>query len=40
MDYKAIIEKFYALFKDFLALIGLLDKFEDIEGEVGDILGE
>ena len=39
MDYKALVEKLYDLFKDFLALIGLLDKFEEVEGEVEDILG-
>ena len=39
MDYKALIEKLYDLFKDFLALIGLLEKFEKVEGEVEDILG-
>ena len=39
MDYKAIIEAFYALLKDFLKLIGLEEKFNKVEGEVTDILG-
>ena len=39
MDYKALVAELYDLFKAFLSLIGLLDKFENVEGEVEDILG-
>ena len=31
MDYKALLEKLYELLKDFLALIGLAEKFENVE---------
>ncbi len=38
MDYKALVEKLYDLFRDFLALVGLLEKFDEIAGEAEDIL--
>ncbi len=40
MDIKALIEALYSLLKDFLALIGLGEKFEKVEGDVNEILGK
>lgn len=37
---KDLIAALYDLFKDFLALIGLGEKFEKVEGDVNHILGK
>ena len=40
MDYKAIIEAFYKLLGEFLALIGLGDKLADFDGKVNNAYEE
>lgn len=39
MDYKAIIEAFLDLLKDFLRLVLGEEKYNEVEGDVNEILG-
>lgn len=39
MDYKAILEAFLDLLKDFLRLVLGEEKYNEVEGDVNEILG-
>ena len=39
MDYKAILEAFLDLLKDFLRLVLGEEKYNEVEGDINEILG-